>query len=836
MADDLGKKISELPETTDLQRLYTIGTDKNTSSKKVSLEFLRQAADYANAQGDYAKSVGDTVAGNVGATDYPVFSASGVYAIGDVVRYADRLYRFTAPHQAGAWNGSDVELTSINEEAQRKIAELESETNELESVLGIINVDSFTKENKTYSLFEAIALVPQKMRWRAKGISYAEKDGRIVIALFQSHLYNTGWENVSNWKIIDVETILAFQRIVGLDSISGVVRTNNVFNYIEYPKLSKYVYPFFSTMKYTENSKSISFKLCDVDANDKLWCKIWSDLSYDDYGIDNNQITVTILDGKTFDDGTKFTNDSYSHAVDNKRGNIVASVSGIAVMSIKFLSKELMYQNIIPLLKTLTVFKNTGYGSQYIGYWQIEVEEENLSESLKRSISNIPNKVDKNQGLANVGKVLVIDNNGNIVPGEYSPNENLTGIFKEQGIIKIPIGENLLTTKVLGNGWTESNSVYTHTAGTEEIVFDYNTISGKKYLLVMEITNPLEDNLYVTLGDYPKVDTYNGSNKIIIGFLSVGGNLRIIPNASWNGTITSIKLCEVVSEDIADEIVDYDTGSVGNYNGVNDLTSFWNVAISGTRSALESTQNSTRNIAIGINALRDLITGTRNVAVGTFALANLQYGDRNVAIGSDSLWFVKHAEDCVSIGKNSIGKMQLLANFKRCTALGGSALAGTDGGAEDCVAVGYTAMAGTNSRNPIPKKVVAVGVQAGFYAGDSCTYVGHRAGYYQKGKNNTCLGAETQTVYVTGSKQTLIGSNARPIPIDTTPSASNIVTIDNCIAIGADAVAEKSNQAVIGNKDITETKVFGNLVVEGADGIKRQIIFNSDGTCSWQTL
>ena len=145
MADDLGKKISELPETTDLQGLYTIGTDKNTSSKKVSLEFLRQAADYANAQGDYAKSVGDTVAGNVGATDYPVFSASGVYAIGDVVRYADRLYRFTAPHQAGAWNGADVELTSINEEAQRKVSELKQETDqkltELESDISVIDND-----------------------------------------------------------------------------------------------------------------------------------------------------------------------------------------------------------------------------------------------------------------------------------------------------------------------------------------------------------------------------------------------------------------------------------------------------------------------------------------------------------------------------------------------------------------------------------------------------------------------------------------------------------------------------------------------------------------------
>ena len=58
-------KISELAETTDLQGLYTIGTDKNNLSKKVSLEFVKDAANYANQQGDYAKDVGDSYAGRI---------------------------------------------------------------------------------------------------------------------------------------------------------------------------------------------------------------------------------------------------------------------------------------------------------------------------------------------------------------------------------------------------------------------------------------------------------------------------------------------------------------------------------------------------------------------------------------------------------------------------------------------------------------------------------------------------------------------------------------------------------------------------------------------------
>lgn len=122
-------KISELEPTTDLEGLYTIGSDKNNLSKKVSLQFLKDAANYANEQGDYAKQAGDTVNGNVGVSDYPEFSASKSYVIGDIVRYNGVLYSFTANHAASAWNGSDVKATSINAITSGKLTELESEVN-----------------------------------------------------------------------------------------------------------------------------------------------------------------------------------------------------------------------------------------------------------------------------------------------------------------------------------------------------------------------------------------------------------------------------------------------------------------------------------------------------------------------------------------------------------------------------------------------------------------------------------------------------------------------------------------------------------------------------------
>lgn len=150
MADVLGKKISELAETTDLAGLYTIGSDRNNQSKKVPLQFVKEAADYANAQGDYAKGVGDTVQGNTGVDEYPVFSASTQYAAGSVVRYNDKLYRFTSLHPAGSWVGTDAVETSIKAETELKLTELESEIGDVGLIAGGVFVKINPQKSNGY--------------------------------------------------------------------------------------------------------------------------------------------------------------------------------------------------------------------------------------------------------------------------------------------------------------------------------------------------------------------------------------------------------------------------------------------------------------------------------------------------------------------------------------------------------------------------------------------------------------------------------------------------------------------------------------------------------------
>ena len=114
MAEDI--RISELEPTTDLTGLYTIGTDKNNLSKKVSLQFLDDAANYANTQGDYAKASTDAIMDSTGLSQYPLFTTANNYMKNAVVRYNGKLYRFTKIHTAGAWLGTDVEETSLRNE------------------------------------------------------------------------------------------------------------------------------------------------------------------------------------------------------------------------------------------------------------------------------------------------------------------------------------------------------------------------------------------------------------------------------------------------------------------------------------------------------------------------------------------------------------------------------------------------------------------------------------------------------------------------------------------------------------------------------------------------
>ena len=255
-----------------------------------------------------------------------------------------------------------------------------------------------------------------------------------------------------------------------------------------------------------------------------------------------------------------------------------------------------------------------------------------------------------------------------------------------------------------------------------------------------------------------------------------------------------------------------------------NLTGFWNIAIGPNNSTLGKLQNGSRNIGIGLNSLTNIISGERNIGLGTFTLNQLLYGVRNIAIGADALYRVAYARDNVAIGKAAMGKTYsdiFNTTFTENVSLGTNALGGNYKTCERNVAVGHGAVFGGTGLNTDKRDCVAVGYESGYYETERGVSIGSRAGRYTRGTDNVHIGANAGDSTTTGSQCTIIGSQAKAK--DGNGTWQNPTTLDNVIAIGYNATAKKSNQVVIGNQNNNEF-ILGN----------RRIIFNEDGTCSWE--
>lgn len=90
--------------------------EEDTSSVPVALEVT---ADYANkALKDFDGNDLRKAMYMSGVLDYEEFSTSKEYAVGKVVSYMNKAYKFIAPHSAGAWDESQVEETNIRKEVK----------------------------------------------------------------------------------------------------------------------------------------------------------------------------------------------------------------------------------------------------------------------------------------------------------------------------------------------------------------------------------------------------------------------------------------------------------------------------------------------------------------------------------------------------------------------------------------------------------------------------------------------------------------------------------------------------------------------------------------------
>lgn len=294
-----------------------------------------------------------------------------------------------------------------------------------------------------------------------------------------------------------------------------------------------------------------------------------------------------------------------------------------------------------------------------------------------------------------------------------------------------------------------------------------------------------------------------------------------------------------------------------------NTTGYWNTAIGST--ALRDNTVGSRNVAIGKMALEQNTVGDRNVGIGSFVLCRNINGRNNIGIGADSLWNNISGNGNIGIGLASLGDNKT-GNFNVCIGFG--SMQKIDNSNQN-VAIGYYAMSEATTGNgniavgywALRKNQANYNIAIGFAAlrsnttgtvnlaigqsalelnvtGNSNLAIGHNAGKRTTGSNSTFIGNACGE-NVTGQKNTLIGYAAAKnlgsgsLNVIIGYNADGSAGIQNSIVIGYNATVTKSNAVVIGNDNITETLLKGNLIVRGTDGTKRQITFNSDGSCSW---
>lgn len=405
------------------------------------------------------------------------------------------------------------------------------------------------------------------------------------------------------------------------------------------------------------------------------------------------------------------------------------------------------------------------------------------------------------QGVANAGKVMVVGNDGNVAPATLDPGE-VTGAVQKVESKTVYLATDTASLVTLGTGWSGTIADgFTHTSGTDALVLN-TTTSGKTYLITI-ISDSRQENAYsVSIGDGVLLDPYNGATTQRIAIVSDGGNVKITPSTSYAGTI-SVKVQECVEEADAAETVVLTVNNVDAGNMVDAVSAFWNVAIGPNQSTLGKAVSASRNIAIGINSLPNLETGTRNIGIGTFAMSQLKNGLGNIAIGADANFLRQGGNDNIAIGR---------------AALGGNKSESTNNGIFIGVVAGNQAIGDDN---------IAIGPSAGYKAAGGCVYVGSNAGFSLTGAKNVAIGknAGYQTGTITGNWNTMVG-----------PTTSIANGVSKAVAIGYRSRAEKTSQNVIGSSDSVETKVFGDLVVHGTDGIDRRIVFNNDYTVTWEAV
>ena len=418
--------------------------------------------------------------------------------------------------------------------------------------------------------------------------------------------------------------------------------------------------------------------------------------------------------------------------------------------------------------------------------------------------------------------------------------QSLVNVEKDKTLY---LGENLIDTcSVSFNqlSWSYEDACIYRYDDTDKspFVFMINTQAGKDYYFyVNQDEGTLTNAFHVGIGNGKPTDPYNLTTKMAVLIRADGGHLKIYPISGKSFKLSVIRFSEI-SDTITTDRVILPQNSVSIGVPQSSVGGKWNVAI-GDTTTMANNLNATRSIAIGHNSLTNLESGIQNIGIGTFSLYELQYGERNIGFGPDALYRTKNAFDNVAIGRGVLANeaySEKDITLERNTAIGNFAILNNTESTHDAVAIGY--MANRDGGN----ESVSIGNYAGRNGGDRNISIGFNAGVLNKSNDNVIIGYRAlRGDDAQGEGNVVIGSYAnvessQGIVNNGIAIGQRAVANNQSVAIGANSRNTKENQVVIGTDAITETVVYGDLIVKGTDGIERIIFFKDDGSVGWKEV
>ncbi|MBL7739620.1 MAG: hypothetical protein JNK14_10395, partial [Chitinophagaceae bacterium] len=218
------------------------------------------------------------------------------------------------------------------------------------------------------------------------------------------------------------------------------------------------------------------------------------------------------------------------------------------------------------------------------------------------------------------------------------------------------------------------------------------------------------------------------------------------------------------------------------------------------------------NLSIGSGALNIVASGAENTAISTNSLSLNVSGNDNTAVGYRS------QQSTTTSFNTSLGANSLLANTsgEQLTAIGYNALLANTTGIKN-VADG----AGAGENNTTGSFNMFGGMDAGLQntTGSENTDIGYLGGSQNRtGSYNVWVGSSSGRGILNGNYNIGIGRNTQYGAYGAGDYDQND-TLDNSIAIGAGVNTTKSNQTILGNAGIVETKIRGAIYTTDTTGI-----------------